>query len=281
MRKNCGIIVGQSKEFIEKALFEVDNPLSNVLSKFSVKVFAEGDDGEGDSSNDEGSDDTSKNTTINYEDLISKARREEKDKQYKVIEKLKTQIVTLTEQHNKDLLKVADLEKKIEEVNKKLTTAGSGDSEEITGLKETIKNLEKEKETFEKKVKEYEENKPASREELEKEIRADFEKEYEVKTYKAEKMAELKDQILVPELVGGSTKEEIDISIQSALDRSKEIKKNLGLNEDGKHTNKRTPKSPTNPDTSRVQDKEYSLEYLANLDPASDEYKKVRKELGL
>ena len=93
-------------------------------------------------------------------------------------------------------------------------------------------------------------------------------------------MAELKDDILVPELVMGTTKEEIDASIQSALDRSAEIKKNLGISTDKKQT-KRTPKSPANPSVSSVQDNEVSLERLATMDVRSKEYAELRKQLGL
>ena len=124
------------------------------------------------------------------------------------------------------------------------------------------------------------ENKPVSREEIETEVRAELEKEYEVKTYKAEKMAELKNDILVPELVMGTTKEEIDASIQSALTRSAEIKKSLGIDGE-KKPQKRTPKSPANPSVSGIQDKNISMEYLASLDVASPEYAEVRKQLGL
>ena len=276
MRKNCGIIAEKGNEVIKK-----------IIETLSFRAFAdEGGEAGDDSSNtydqSEGDEDSKgkKHQTINYEDLIAKARREEKEKQYKTIDKLKGQVSTLTEQHNNDLLVIAGLKEDLKEANEKLTKAGSGDSEEVKTLKDTLKSLEKDKEDLEKKVTKLEENKPVSREEVEAEVRAELEAEYEVKTYKAEKMAELKDDILVPELVMGTTKEEIDASIQSALDRSAEIKKNLGISETTKKT-KRTPKTPSNPSISKVQDKEYSMEYLASLDVSSEEYKEVRKQLGL
>lgn len=265
MRKNCGIIAGMSNEAIKK-----------IIEAVSLRAFA--DEG-GDNPEDNAGGETKTTPTINYEDLIAKARKEEKEKQYKTIEKLKIQVNTLTEQHNSDLLKVADLEKQLQEAQDKLTTAGSGDSEEVKTLKETIKTLEKDKADLDKKVKDYEANKPVSREEVEAEVRAELEAEYEVKTYKATKMAELKDDILVPELVFGNTKEEIDASIQTALERSAEIKKNLGIT--GKKTDKRTPKSPANPSVSGVQDNEVSLERLATMDVRSKEYAELRKQLGL
>ena len=269
MRKNRGIIAGMSNEAIKK-----------VIEAISLRAFADEGADPDDNGGADGGEGAKTTPTINYEDLIAKARKEEKEKQYKTIEKLKGQIATLTEQHNNDLLVKADLEKQLKEANDKLTTAGSGDSEEVKTLKETIKTLEKDKADLDKKVKDYEANKPVSREEVEAEVRAELEAEYEVKTYKATKMAELKDDILVPELVMGTTKEEIDASIQSALDRSAEIKKNLGISTDKKQT-KRTPKSPANPSVSSVQDSEVSLERLATMDVRSKEYAELRKQLGL
>ena len=269
MRKNRRIIAGMSNEAIKK-----------VIEAISLRAFADEGADPDDNSGADGGEGAKTTPTINYEDLIAKARKEEKEKQYKTIEKLKGQIATLTEQHNNDLLVKADLEKQLKEANDKLTTAGSGDSEEVKTLKETIKTLEKDKADLDKKVKDYEANKPVSREEVEAEVRAELEAEYEVKTYKATKMAELKDDILVPELVMGTTKEEIDASIQSALDRSAEIKKNLGISTDKKQT-KRTPKSPANPSVSSVQDNEVSLERLATMDVRSKEYAELRKQLGL
>ena len=268
-RKNRGIIAGMSNEAIKK-----------VIETISLRAFADEGDNPDDNggSGDDGGDGGVKTPTINYEDLIAKARKEEKEKQYKTIEKLKGQIATLTEQHNNDLIAKADLEKQLKEANDKLTKAGSGDSEEVKTLKETIKNLEKDKEDLDKKVKDYEASKPVSREEVEAEVRAELEAEYEVKTYKAEKMAELKDDILVPELVMGTTKEEIDASIQSALTRSEEIRKSLGIND---KKPKRTPKSPSNPSSSGVMEREVSLERLATMDVSSKEYAELRKQLGL
>lgn len=258
-----------------------------VIEKIALRAFADtadgGEGGEEPTGGDGG--EKKKQPAINYEDLIAKARREEKEKQYKTIERLKTQVNTLTEQHNNDLLVVADLEKQLQTANEKLTTAGSGDSEEIKTLKETIKTLEGEKADLDKKVKDFEANKPQSREEIEKEVRAELEKEYEVKTYKATKLAEMKDQLLVPELVMGDTKEEIDTSLEAALARSEEIRKNLGITSTPsgsgkKSTEKRTPKSPSNP-SGGSGSKEVSMERLATLSPKDPEYAKLRQQLGL
>lgn len=268
MKRYCGIIAKLSEEAIKWT-----------VEAFSLRAFAEetSEDGSGDSN--QNTQNNNQASTINYEDLIAKARKEEKDKQYKTIEKYKTQVSTLTEQHNSDLLKIADLEKKLEDAETKLTKAGSGDSEEVKTLKSEVETLKADKKSLEDKVKTFEGQTPVTREQVEADVRAELEAEYEVKTYKATKMAELKDDILVPELVMGTTKEEIDASIQSALNRSAEIKKSLGFDESKKQ--KRTPKSPSNPSVNGAQDKGYTLEYLASLDVRSPEYAEVRKSLGL
>ncbi len=261
MRKNRGIIAGMSNGTIKKA-----------IEAFSLRAFAE--------ESNEGEGGTQTTPQTNFEDLIAKARKEEKEKQYKTIDKLKTQVSSLTDQHNDDLLRVADLEKQLKEANDKLTSAGSGDSEAVKTLKDTIKGLEQDKETLSKKVKEFEDKPPVSREEVEADVRRQLEAEYEVKTYRMTKMTELKDEILVPELVFGNTVEEIDASIQKALERSNEIRKNLGITA-GNKPNKRTPKSPSNPSVSGVQDTEVSMEKLATMDVRSKEYAELRRQLGL
>ena len=250
---------------------------STVSRSLVLNVHADEEGGEEPKDGDE-----PKNTpTINYEDLISKARKEEKDKQYKTIDKLKGQIETLTKQHNEDLLKIGQLEEDLKTANSKLSTAGKGDSEEIKTLKVTIETLTKEKADLEKKIKDIEDN-TVTREELENEIRTELEAEYTTKTYRAEKMAELKDEILVPELVIGNTVEEIDASIKVALEKSKSIKEKLGI-VDGqpKSPQGRTPKTPSNPSMSRVQDSQFSMEYIASLDVKSPEYAEFRKQMGL
>ena len=267
MRKNRGIFVGMTNETIK-----------NIIEAVSLKAFAE----EGEPDDNGGADDAgAKAHTINYEDLIAKARKEEKEKQYKTIEKLKGQIETFTKQHNDDLIIVADLKEKLAKAEAKLSTAGTSDSEEVKTLKAELKTAQDSVASLTADLEKFKNIKPVSREELEAEVRAELEAEYEVKTYKATKMAELKDDILVPELVMGTTKEEIDASIQSALDRSAEIKKSLGIEDGKKQPQKRTPKSPANPSVSGVQDKEISMEYLASLDVGSKEYAEVRKQLGL
>lgn len=266
MRKNRGNI----GEFGRKSI-------KTIVDALTLKVFAE-ENPDVDGGDDKGGEDgSSKSHTINYEDLIAKARKEEKEKQYKTIEKLKTQVSTLTEQHNNDLLRIADLEKKVTDAETKLTSAGKGDSEEVTTLKTEIETLKGEKKVLEDKVKTFEGQTPVDRSAVEAEVRAELEAEYEVKTYKATKLLELKGDILVPELVMGDTKEAIDKSIEAALERSKEIKKSLGISDKPK----KTPKTPASPSVGAVQDSSVDLERLAHMDVRSKEYAELRKQLGL
>ena len=269
---NCNNVI-MEKSFNFKDFFPT------IPKLFALRVHADEDGGaDPEPSNKEGNEPPK--PTINYEDLISKARAEEKSKQYNTIKKLKGQIDTLTNQHNDDLLKIGQLEKDLETANKKLETSGQGDSEEVNTLKKEIEDLNKDKKSLTKKLEDLEKN-TISREELENEIRTELEAEYATKTYKAEKMAELKDDILVPELVMGSTKEEIDASIEVALAKSKEIREKLGITEGSKSPQGRTPKTPSSPSVSGVQNAQFSEDYIASLDVRSPEYAEFRKQIGL
>ena len=266
---NCNNVI------MEKSNFKDFFP--TIPKLFVLKVHADEEPGD----NPQPSEGSEPKPTINYEDLISKARAEEKSKQYKTIDKLKGQIETLTKQHNEDLLKIGQLEEDLKTANSKLQTAGQGDSEEINTLKNEIKTLQEDKKGLEAQLENLY-NDTVSREELENEIRTELEAEYATKTYKAEKMAELKDDILVPELVMGSTKEEIDASIEVALAKSKEIRDKLDITEEGsKSPQGRTPKSPSSPSVSGIQNSQFSEDYIAGLDVRSPEYAEFRKQIGL
>lgn len=248
MKNYCGNIVEKVNVTIKK-----------MVSVFTLSALAEEEDST-----------TPTPPTLNYEDLIAKARKEEKDKHYGTIEKLKGQCNTLTEQHNTDLLKIAEFEKQLSEFK------NSGiDIKEVNSLKEEVESLKKSKVDLETKLKDFEGIVPVDRNEIESKVRKELEAEYEVKTYKVTKLAEMKDDILVPELVNGNTIEEIDKSIQLALNRSEEIKKSLGYNS----TPRRTPNAPSPSVKNNVQ--EVSAERLATLDVRSKEYAELRKQLGL
>lgn len=267
MKTNCG--------FIEEAITRLFP--KKTYNGLLLKAYA---DEEGDSEGNDPADENNEgnaDVTVNYEDLISRARQQERQKQYKKIEKLNGAVSTLTEQHNNDLLKIAELEKQLEEANKKLTSASGDDSEVVATLKKEVETLKKEKKEVEDAFEKYKtDNVPVNREEIESEIRESLEEEYRVKTHKAEVLAEHKDTLLVPELVVGDTIEEIDSSLENALKRSAEIAEKFGGTE--KKDTKKKPKSGT---PSRMNEEELTIDAIASLDPASPEYAEFRKKLGL
>lgn len=267
MKTNCGFNVGVTNElfsrFIKRGLL--------------LKAYADEEEPKDDSTESNEGKTEDNDSTVNYEDLISRARQQERQKQYKKIENLNGSVKTLTEQHNNDLLKIAELEKQLETANKKLTESSGDDSEAVTTLKEEVKNITKERDEAINALEKYkEENEPVDREEIEKEIREFLEAEYQVKTHKAEVLAEHKDTLLVPELVMGNTIEEIDESLNNALKRSAEIAEKVGGT-----TKKETKKKPKSGNPSRMSEEDLSVDTIASLDPASPEYAEFRKKMGL
>lgn len=228
---------------------------------------------------------------VDYEQLIAKARQEEKNKLYPEIQKLKAQNEALTQQSNENLLAKGRAEAELEALKAQIE---KGESEEVTKLKAKVEALEEEN----KKLKESTPDESKIREELQ--------KEFEVKDYMREKIAESqKEGKLLKAFsknVTGKTKEEVDASLAEAIKASDEVRAELGRkkksddkdtskdsknDDDGKEKEKgdkgnpETPPAP-NPTSFKVGEKEYTQEYIRGLDPRSDEYKKFRKEvLGL
>lgn len=221
---------------------------------------------------------------INYEQLISQARKEEKEKLYPRINKLEDDNRALVKTGNDNLIKIGDLMQKIkllEDENVALKSTQE-DSEVVTSLKSKITELETEINT----LKETSPN--------EETIRKEIEAEYEVKMYATEQQTLHKDSILssfIPNITG-KTKEEIDLAVTSAKEKSLAIKKELGIvDDDGnpivkdketkakKEKPKTTPKA--NPVSASSGETSFDADYIRSLDPASEEYKEFRKSLGL
>lgn len=200
---------------------------------------------------------------VNFEDLISKARNEEKAKLYPKIKKLEEEKNVLVEDKNTLMLKVGQLETDIDTYKKQLESTGKSEDEVVKGLKKTITSLEK-------KLAEIESN-TVDVSTLEQEIRTQVEAEYDVKMYRLEKVGELKDNLL-PELVMGTTREEIDNSIEQSKARFEEIRNRVlgGVS---------IP--PVNTSSSKFTSRDFSIEDFAKLDPRSTEYAEMRKKLGL
>lgn len=214
---------------------------------------------------------TSNTFNINFEDLISKARQEEKAKLYPQIESLKEKVNELTEKNNQNLLVIEEKDRKIKELEKEIEELKNS---KVESESETVKRLQAENDELRKKLEEAEKNK-VDKAELEKTIRAEVEQEYEVKLYRLEKInsPEYRDKI-IPELVMGTTKEEIDKSLELARQRYEEIVNSV--------VTRQSASIPMgNISTGALNSRQLDLEEIKNLDPRSKEYLEFRKRLGL
>lgn len=214
---------------------------------------------------------TSNTFSINFEDLISKARQEEKAKLYPQIESLKEKVNELTEKNNQNLLIIEEKDRKIKELEKEIEKLKNS---KVESESETVKRLQAENDELRKKLEEAEKNK-VDRAELEKTIRAEVEQEYEVKLYRLEKInsPEYRDKI-IPELVMGVTKEEIDRTLELARQRYEEIVNSV--------VTKQSASIPMgNISTGALNSRQLNLDEIKNLDPRSKEYQEFRKRLGL
>ena len=219
--------------------------------------------------------------TMNFEQLIAQARREEKEKLYPQIEKLKAQAEVLTKQVNEALLAKGAAEKELADLKE---SQKKGDSEEVTKLKAQVEALKSDNENLKKNT--------VSEEDLRKKL----EEEYQVKLYAKDKLAENKDKILsvFAEKVVGNTKEEIDLAIEKVIASSDEIRKELGVedkkkpekkdnkdNKGNKENNSQNNPPAPNPQGGEGEKGKFDLEYIQSLDPRSEEYAKWRKSVGL
>lgn len=204
-------------------------------------------------------------SSINYEDLISKARKEEKEKLYPKISTLEKEKKDLIEKHNSSLLTIGELQSKIEKLSKKEETLDTTKEEDkdLKALKIALEEKELELKTLLETTE--------SVEDVEERVRKAISEEYEVKLYREQKLRQVGDNI-IPELVMGTTKEEIDKSIEISQNRFNDIVK---------RTVSGVKIPPANTSTSKFNSTEYKLEDLARLDPRSEEYRELRKKLGL
>lgn len=203
---------------------------------------------------------------INFEDLITRARKEEKDKLYPEIKQLKADKESLVQKNNALLISNGELKLEVENLKKQLANAGTPIESEVVKAKETeIKALQDE-------LKELKET-TVDRAVVEKEIEEKLRTEYEVKLYRTEAISNLEKSGVgvIPELVMGTTKEEIDASLEASKNRYSELF--------GRTVSQSLPVS--SPSTNQFLAKGVSVEDLAKLDPRSMEYKELRKKLGL
>lgn len=194
--------------------------------------------------------------TVNYEDLIKKAREDEKAKLYPEIQKLK-------DSNNNYIIVLGEKEKRIEELEKENESLRKGkdklskDLEEGTKTNKTVSQLSAEKSRLERLL---EEQQMKHENEL---------NSLKVEAHREKQIAAANGEI-IEEAVTGKTIEEVDASIERAKQRYQEIaQRALG-----------NVQMPTvNPSANTKVFADIPIDQIASMSHA--EYAEARKKLGL
>ena len=201
--------------------------------------------------------------TVNFEDLITKARAEEKAKLYPKIQKLEGEKAELVEKNNKLLLDLGTKDAEISDLKSQIEKTKS--SKEATES-ETVKALKDEIKTLKATIKDMESN-AVDVDALTESIRG----EYDVKLYREQRLREVGETV-IPELVMGTTKEEIDASITNAQARFNDMIAKHGA------THVTPTVTPNNVNTQSLNVKDLSVEDISRMTP--EEWAEKRKMLG-
>ena len=200
---------------------------------------------------------------VNYEDLIAKARKEEKDKLYSQLQGKDTKINDLTEKNNSLLLGLSSKDEEIKTLKNEIKGLKSANTKSDN---EMIRTLEEEKNNLLATIDQLK-NEQAQLEEIESRIK----NEYEVKLYRMEKLNTVGDEI-ISELVTGTTKEEIDASFEVAKAKYDSIRE--------KYISKTTQSIPVaNVDTSSLNTNSINAADISKM--SSSEWAEYRAKLGL
>ena len=200
---------------------------------------------------------------VNYEDLIAKARKEEKDKLYSQLQGKDTKINDLTEKNNSLLLGLSSKDEEIKTLKNEIKGLKSANTKSDN---EMIRTLEEEKNNLLATIDQLK-NEQAQLEEIESRIK----NEYEVKLYRMEKLNTVGDEI-ISELVTGTTKEEIDASFEVAKAKYDSIKE--------RYISKTTQSIPVaNVDTSSLNTNSINAADISKM--SSSEWAEYRAKLGL
>lgn len=203
--------------------------------------------------------------------LISQTRTEEKNKLYPQIAKLKEDLAKYKSLYDTVTADKVELGKEVKALEEKLK--GVEDQDLIQSLNTKIAELEA-------KVAE----KP-NEEAIRAEVRAELEKEQEIKDYIKEVTEENSGVLLsvFADNIKGSTTEEVDTALADAIEKSQKTRKDLGLpEEDTKKKTKSSKRVPpvANPQVSTISPN-VAISTLQDMDVRSDEYKQLRKQMGL
>ena len=200
---------------------------------------------------------------VNYEDLIAKARKEEKDKLYSQLQGKDTKIHDLTEKNNSLLLGMSAKDEEIQALKNEIKGLKSANTKSEN---ETIRGLEEEKNNLLATIDQLK-NEQVQVEEIENRIK----NEYEVKLYRMEKLNSVGDEI-ISELVTGTTKEEIDASFEVAKAKYDSIKE--------RYVSKTTQSIPVaNVDTSQLNANSINAMDISKM--SASEWAEYRSKLGL
>ena len=218
--------------------------------------------------------------TVSYEQLIARARQEEKDKLYPQLQAEKDKVKELIQKNNELLVKMGSLQNEYDVVKAQLddlkNNKGVNENAEITKLKAELDKVKKE----------YKEFKEGTVDEatLRQKVEAEVKQQYEVEMYKVEKLNsdEFKGQI-IPELVSGDTKEAIDESLAKSKARYEEL---IGVNRNQQQQPQQgqqlgaVPTMPVgNPNTQSFISATISAEEIQRMTP--EQWAEYRTKLGL
>ena len=215
---------------------------------------------------------------VSYEQLIARARQEEKDKLYPQLKAEKDKVAELTSKNNDLLVQVGTLKNENDVMKAQIedlkNNKGANENAEITRLKEELNKVQKEYKEFKAGV--------VDEATLRQQVEAEVKQQYEVEMYKVEKLNsdEFKGQI-IPELVSGDTKEAIDESLAKSKARYEEL---IGVNKNQQQQQGQqlgaVPTMPVgNPNTQSFISATISAEEIQRMTPA--QWAEYRTKLGL
>lgn len=194
---------------------------------------------------------------IDIQAAVEKARKEERDKLYPQIEKLKADLAEKVKTSNDSYITISDLQKSLKAKDKELETLNS----KIEKAKEDGKlESSQELEALKKELEDYKAKLAKSEKDF-----SDYKEAEEVKSYRLDKIKDIEEEF--KNLVKGASKEEIDASYEQVKTLQDTVKEKYG-----KKSTLPTPKTkPTVP--------KKAGELLERLKSMSfDEYKQARKE---
>lgn len=203
--------------------------------------------------------------SVDFESLIAKARKEEKEKLYPEITKLKEEMEKKVTRINELLITIGEKDEIISQKDKEIkdvkANSNKSESQEVKDLKLKITELE---------------NTLAQKDSEVATIKLD--------NYKQKKMAEAGGE-LIPELVVGSSEEEIDLAIEKAKERYKEIVSKIAPQQPPQKPQNSNNIPPANPNTQSFDNSQVNVSNLSTLNLFSAEgraeYERMRKQLGM